>query len=191
MVRSIFCANHRCSRNSQSLCGKLDLTLWCPIRATHRPRKEFLIKPSLRDVQAIEDQRDKNYRTPPTIRRNGGAVKQDTFAASFQGCRWASKRPGPLYSTVYVGVLICSSWEHSSYTSESGIWPWIEIVMWFEIWNTIGETNTYQWFVMNMKNCLRKTYKIVRSRLHLATDRMKTHYDIRANSTGFSAGDHV
>ncbi len=27
---------------AQSLCGKLDLTLWCPIGAAHRPRKELV-----------------------------------------------------------------------------------------------------------------------------------------------------
>ncbi len=52
----------------QSICGKLDLTLWCPIGAAHRPRKEFRIKPVLRDVQTVEDQQDQNYSTPPTIR---------------------------------------------------------------------------------------------------------------------------
>ncbi len=42
-----------------------------------------------------------------------------------------------------------------------------------------------------IKNRLRRTYKIVRNQLHLASDRIKTRYDIRANSPGFSTGDHV
>ncbi len=44
---------------------------------------------------------------------------------------------------------------------------------------------------MEIGNRLRRTYKIVRNQLHLTSDRMKTHYDIRANSPRFSAGDHV
>ncbi len=57
MVRSLSTANHRCPRNSQNLCGKLDFTLWCPIGAAHRPRKEFWSEPVLWNMQTVEDQR--------------------------------------------------------------------------------------------------------------------------------------
>ncbi len=45
--------------------------------------------------------------------------------------------------------------------------------------------------VMEIRNRLRRTYKIVRNQLHLASDEMKTRYNIRANIPGFSDGDHV
>ncbi len=48
-------APHRCPWNSQSFCGKLDLTLWCSIRAAHGLKKELRIKPVLGDVQGVED----------------------------------------------------------------------------------------------------------------------------------------
>ncbi len=40
-------------------------------------------------------------------------------------------------------------------------------------------------FVMVMRNRQRRTYKIIRNRLHLASNQMKTRYDVRANSLGF------
>ncbi len=46
-------------------------------------------------------------------------------------------------------------------------------------------------FVMEMRNCFRRTYKIVKNRLHLPSDWKKTCYDVRINSAGFSAGDLV
>ncbi len=46
-------------------------------------------------------------------------------------------------------------------------------------------------FVMKMRNRLRRIYKIFKNRLHLASDWMKTRYDVHANSLGFSTGDHV
>ncbi len=46
-------------------------------------------------------------------------------------------------------------------------------------------------FVIEMRNRLKRTYKIVRNRLDLALDWMKTRYDVRANSLVFSTGDHV
>ncbi len=39
MVRSISSANHRCPRNSQGLCWKLDFTLWCPTGAATQTKE--------------------------------------------------------------------------------------------------------------------------------------------------------
>ncbi len=58
------------------------------------------------------------------------------------------------------------------------------------IWNTTRETNTYQWMchgdeksLKNIHNCEKPITSCIRW--------IKTRYDIRANSTGFSVGDHV
>ncbi len=41
-------------------------------------------------------------------------------------------------------------------------------------------------FVVEMRNRLKSTYTIVKNLLHMVPDQMKTHYDIRVNSPGFS-----
>ncbi len=46
-------------------------------------------------------------------------------------------------------------------------------------------------FIMEMRNRLRRTYKIIRNQLHLALNHMKTCFDVCANSPDFSAGHHV
>ncbi len=46
-------------------------------------------------------------------------------------------------------------------------------------------------FIVEMRNCLRRTDTIVRNWLHCTSDWIKTCYKIRANSLGFSIGDHV
>ncbi len=130
MVRSISSANHRCPRNSRSLCGKLDLTLWCPLGAAHRPRRKFWIGSVLRDVEIIEDQQDQNYSTSSIIRWNAGAVQQGILATYFQGYWWASRGLWPLYSW-HTDLQFMRT--HLSYTNQSNIWPWIKIAIWFRI----------------------------------------------------------
>ncbi len=46
-------------------------------------------------------------------------------------------------------------------------------------------------FAMEMRNRPRRTYKIVRNQLRFASDQMRTHYDIPANSPGYAVGDYV
>ncbi len=55
MVRSISSANHRCPRNSQSLCGKSNLTLWCAIRATHTHTHTHTHTPARPPTPSIEE----------------------------------------------------------------------------------------------------------------------------------------
>ncbi len=104
---------------------------------------------------------------------------------------WTSRRLGPLYSTFYVGIPICNSWEYPAYCSKGDTNPWIEIAMWFGIWNTTVKLTPVNKFVMEMRNRLRRTYITVRKWLCLTLDQMKTRHDIRANSPRFFVGDHT
>ena len=42
-----------------------------------------------------------------------------------------------------------------------------------------------------LENQLREMNRLVRGRLKMASDKMKTQYDIRSNSVGFQEGDQV
>ncbi len=90
MVWGIASAHHRCPRNSQGLCGKLDPTLWCPIGAAQGPRKELRIKSVLRDVQALEDQQE----STPSIclpRRLDGLTGVQIISPAFKTISLGSK----------------------------------------------------------------------------------------------------
>ncbi len=71
---------------------------------TNQGRKLW-IKLALRDVQTVEDLQVQNNSIPFAVRWNGGTVQQDILITFTQGCWWASRRLGSLYSTFYVGLL--------------------------------------------------------------------------------------
>ncbi len=52
----------------------------------------------------------------------------------------------------------------------------------WEIGTPLEKPMTINEFVMEMRNRLKGTYKIYKNRLHLASNWMKTRYDVRANS---------
>ncbi len=53
------------------------------------------------------------------------------------------------------------------------------------VWTWLNE------FVAEIGSYLRGTHIIVRYWLHIASDQMKAHYDIRVRSPGFSIRDHI
>ncbi len=116
----------------------------------HTNQVKLWVEPVFRDLQAVKDQPDQNCSTPPRIRWNGGAFQQGTLNNIFLKLSMSIKKP---WTTIFrylcwhtdLQFMRALAIRQPRWYFQVGIWLWIETVMWFGIWNTIWEANTYQW----------------------------------------------
>ncbi len=169
----------------------MDFTLWCPIGAVYRLRKELRIEPVLRDVQAVKDQQD---RTITLHSLSDGMMEWfnrtllQHLSTVVDGHQEDWGHCIPLFMQAYRSSIH----ERTHHKPRKVIFGHkLKLPCDLEFETPPEKTTPINGFVIEMTNHLSRTHKIVKNKLHLASNRMKTRYDICANSPGFSTGDHV